>query len=129
MEPDDEMNNPPVTGDDSEMTMTQMPIESAAMSARGDHQPQPTWTPSGDTGSIPQYQEYQQDGTQVDIAPVDLAGFLRAQVAYSTETTLFLEQGRSLQGDDYVRAMARYSRSQSAMIRAYNALLSQLGVL
>lgn len=120
------------------MTMTSMPIESAVMQSRGD---QPSWTPNDHTGAIPRYmpdssqQEYTTDNAQVESHnpvysnDVDLAGFLKAQVSFQTEQTLFLEQGRSLQDNDYVRALARFSRAQSALIRAHNALLSQLGVL
>lgn len=149
---EDVTNN--TAGDDSEVTtMAQLPIETATLQARngsGEYpQQQPAWTPNDRTGSIPRYipalpdPEYQDHGheqesqysePEVQENPVysnnvDLAGFLRAQVSFQSEQTLFLEQGRNLQGEDYVRALARFSRSQSALIKAHNALLSQLGVL
>jgi hypothetical protein len=61
--------------------------------------------------------------------PVDTTELLKAQSLFIAAQTWFLEEGASMHGDDYTKALSRYSRAQSDLIRAQSRVLHALGVV
>lgn len=54
---------------------------------------------------------------------------LSEQAEFLNEQGLFLENGVSLQGDEYAKAISRFSRAQGRLIRAQNRCLRQAGIV
>lgn len=60
---------------------------------------------------------------------VALSPLVKAYARFTSEQTMFLENGAAMTGEQYQQALWRYSKEQTTLIRAQAEALRQAGVL